>query len=231
MSSESKNVYQAIAAVAGRIAKIAIGKDRINAQQGFSFRGIDDIYNGLAKIMAEEQLVILPRCRSREATERLTRSGSALFYVTVDMEFDFVSASDSSRHTVRIFGEAMDSGDKATNKAISAAYKYAAIQAFCIPTKGDNDADAHTHQVQPHSVQPKDNRLNAKVSVEPVGKTPIALLGEEQIAVITSLAQEVGKPLAEITRAHGTASLNFIEARYYESIIRRLNEYTKGNAQ
>ena len=43
----------------------------------------------------------------------------------------------------------MDSGDKATNKAMSAAFKYAAFQAFCIPTEGDNDADAHTPEVAP----------------------------------------------------------------------------------
>jgi hypothetical protein len=41
----------------------------------------------------------------------------------------------------------MDSGDKATNKAMSAAYKYAAFQMFAIPTEGDNDADGHTHEV------------------------------------------------------------------------------------
>jgi hypothetical protein len=48
-----------------------------------------------------------------------------------------------------MYGEAMDSGDKATNKAMSAAYKYACMQAFSIPTEGDNDADAHTHEVKP----------------------------------------------------------------------------------
>ena len=67
--------------------------------------------------------------------------------MTVEAEFDFVSAEDGSRHTVKTFGEAMDSGDKATNKAMSAAYKYAAFQAFSIPTEGDNDADAQTHEV------------------------------------------------------------------------------------
>jgi hypothetical protein len=41
----------------------------------------------------------------------------------------------------------MDSGDKGTNKAMSAAYKYAAFQAFSIPTEADNDADGHTHHV------------------------------------------------------------------------------------
>jgi hypothetical protein len=66
----------------------------------------------------------------------------------VEAEFDFVSAEDGSKHTVRTFGEAMDRGDKATNKAMSAAYKYAAFQAFAIPTEGDNDADASTHEVK-----------------------------------------------------------------------------------
>jgi hypothetical protein len=41
----------------------------------------------------------------------------------------------------------MDSGDKATNKAMSAAYKYMAMQLFCIPTEGDNDADSSTHEI------------------------------------------------------------------------------------
>jgi hypothetical protein len=85
---------------------------------------------------------------TRECVERSSKAGAALFYVTVEVEFDFVSAEDGSKHTVKTFGEAMDSGDKATNKAMSAAYKYAAFQAFSIPTESDNDADASTHVVQ-----------------------------------------------------------------------------------
>jgi hypothetical protein len=72
-----------------------------------------------------------------------------LFYVVCEVSFDLVSAVDGSRHTVHVIGEAMDSGDKATNKAMSAAYKYMAMQVFCIPTEGDNDADATTHTVKP----------------------------------------------------------------------------------
>jgi hypothetical protein len=78
--------------------------------------------------------------------ERQTQKGGTLFYVTVEAEFDFVSAKDGSKVTVRTYGEAMDSADKATNKAMSAAYKYAAFQTFCIPTEGDNDADATSHE-------------------------------------------------------------------------------------
>jgi hypothetical protein len=140
----SANVYQLIAAVSAAIAHDGISKSRKNAQQGYNFRGIDDVYNALAPVLAKHGLVILPRILTRQCVERTSKSGSAQFFVTVEAEFDFVSSHDSSRHVVRTFGEAQDSADKATNKAMSAAYKYAAFQTFCIPTEGDNDADAST---------------------------------------------------------------------------------------
>ena len=106
------------------------------------------MYNAISPLLAKHGLCILPRVLTRECVERISKSGGALFYVTVEVEFDFVSAEDGSKHTVKTFGEAMDSGDKATNKAMSAAYKYAAFQAFSIPTESDNDADSSTHVVQ-----------------------------------------------------------------------------------
>lgn len=140
-------VYEAIAAVTAELARNGISKGRKNSQQGYNFRGIDDIYNALAPALARAKLCVLPRVTRREVTERSTKSGSPLFYVVCDVEFDFVSAEDGSKHTIAVVGEAMDSADKATNKAMSAAYKYAAIMAFCVPTEGDNDADALTHDV------------------------------------------------------------------------------------
>lgn len=142
----SGDVYKCIAAVSAEIAKEGIAKSRKNAQQGYSFRGVDDVYNALAPVLAKNGLVILPRILSREVVERQTQKGGTLFYVTVAAEFDFVAASDGSMHTARTYGEAMDSADKATNKAMSAAYKYLTFQAFCIPTEGDNDADGTTHE-------------------------------------------------------------------------------------
>ena len=146
-------VYEAIAGVMADLAKTGISKDSTNSQQNFKFRGIDAVYNALATKLAAHKLCILPRVLSREVTEKQTRSGGALFYTVLDVEFDFVSAEDGSKHTVRTIGEAMDSGDKSTNKAMSAAYKYACIQAFCIPTAGDNDADGTTHEVMTKAQQ------------------------------------------------------------------------------
>lgn len=142
-------VYQAINAVQAELAKSGIGKDRENSFDKYKFRGIDDVYNALSPLLAKHGLCILPRILKRESVERESQKGGALFYVTVEAEFDFVAAEDGSKHVVRTFGEAMDRGDKATNKAMSAAYKYAAFQAFAIPTEGDNDADAHTQEVNP----------------------------------------------------------------------------------
>lgn len=138
-------VYKAIADVAGELAQHGISKNSKNQQQGFMFRGIDAVYNHLAPLLAKHKLVILPRCIERTLVERVTAKGGNIFYVTVKAEFDFVSAVDGTKHTVATFGEAMDSADKATNKAMSAAYKYAAFQSFCIPTEETAmDADMNT---------------------------------------------------------------------------------------
>ena len=148
-------VYQAINAIQADLAKTGISKDRVNSQgSGYKFRGIDDVYNAISPLLAKHGLCILPRMLTRECTDRMSAKGGNLFYVVVEAEFDFVSAEDGSKHTVKTFGEAMDSGDKATNKAMSAAYKYAAFQAFAIPTEGDNDADAYTHDVAPTIIEP-----------------------------------------------------------------------------
>ncbi|TKK33233.1 ERF family protein [Pantoea agglomerans] len=144
------SVYKAISAVAKELSEQGIRKDSRNSQQGFMFRGIDAVYNALAPALVKHGLLILPRITERTVTERTTQKGGVLLYVVVKAEFDFVATEDGSTHTVTTYGEAMDSGDKATNKAMSIAYKYAAFQAFCIPTEETAiDADAEVHNVAP----------------------------------------------------------------------------------
>jgi hypothetical protein len=150
VAATGPHVYSAIADVMDALAREGITKNRRNTQgSGYNFRGIDDVYNALSVILAESRLCIIPRVLSRECVERVSKSGGNLFYTTVDVEFDLISAVDGSKHTARTVGEAMDSGDKSSNKAMSAAYKYMAFQTFCIPTEADNDADASTHDVAP----------------------------------------------------------------------------------
>lgn len=143
-------VYKAINAVQKELASSGIEKSRRNQQgSGYNFRGIDDVYNAVTPLLVQHGLCIIPRVIGQKTTDRVSSKGSALIYATVEVEFDFVSVVDGSTHLVRTFGEAMDSGDKATNKAMSAAYKYAAIMTFGIPTEGDNDTENTTHEVAP----------------------------------------------------------------------------------
>lgn len=146
--TEGGNVYQLISRIQAALSKEGITKDRNNAQQGYKFRGIDDVFNAVAPLLSQHGLCILPFVLDRQVTEKQSKNGGALFYVTVRVRFTFISSHDGSKHEVEMYGEAMDSGDKATNKALSAAYKYACLQAFSIPTEGENDADAVTHEVK-----------------------------------------------------------------------------------
>jgi hypothetical protein len=141
-------VFAAIRAVMLDLSTDGVAKSRKNTQQGYQFRGIDDMYNALSPLLAKHALLILPRMLKRECVERESRGGGALFYTTVEAQFNFISTVDGSNYVVGpMYGEAMDSGDKSTNKAMSAALKYCVMESFFIPTEGDNDADATTHEV------------------------------------------------------------------------------------
>lgn len=195
------HVYTAISAVMAEIGKQGISKDRKNDQQGYNFRGIDDVYNALAPILSDAQLCILPFVKGRTVTERQTQRGGVLFYVNVDVDFHLVSAKDGSTHVISVCGEAMDSGDKATNKAMSAAYKYACMQAFCIPTEGDNDADKTTHAVAPKQV---------------------ALVSENEVSAINKLAKSAGVDVQKIADAYGIASIDKLPLANTADVIARL---------
>lgn len=180
------NVYQAINAVQADLSVSGISKDRTNSFDKYQFRGIDDVYNVLSPLLAKHGLCILPRMIARESVERESQKGGALFYVTVEAEFDFVSAKDGSKHTVKTFGEAMDRGDKATNKAMSAAYKYAAFQAFAIPTEGNPDADAESHDVARRISNNSPAALVAAAAAEVISDQRKDDLTEDAMKIVTA---------------------------------------------
>lgn len=118
----------------------AISKGKRNAQQGYNFRGIDDVYNELHPILAKHGLFTAPRVLSERSEERTTKSGTALIYRILRIEFRFF-AEDGSSVIVETIGEGMDSGDKASNKAMAVAHKYALMQVFAIPTEDAKDPE------------------------------------------------------------------------------------------
>lgn len=124
----------------------AIGKNRKNSKQEFNFRGIDDVYNSLHPILAKHDLFTMLEVLEEKSEERESRSGGALIYRILKIKYTVYTTDGSFVHGI-VIGEGMDSGDKATNKAMSIAHKYFLMQLFCIPTGELIDPDAESHEI------------------------------------------------------------------------------------
>lgn len=150
-------VLKSMMAVQAALAKKGIAKTQKNQGQGFNFRGIDQVMTELSPLLAEHQLLMLPEVLDREVTERTNARGNTLQFVWLRVRYTVYADDGSTVHLVSE-GEGMDSGDKATNKAMSAAYKYAVLQGFAVPVQGvyvDGDAESQEmlpqHQPSPPS--------------------------------------------------------------------------------
>ena len=143
----SPQVYRAINAITADFAQAGIAKAHTNLVDQYQYRSIDDVLNRLAPLLARHRLCVLPRVLKRRAEDRAGDQGSILVSVRLKVAFDLVSARDGSSHTVQSWGEALDPGDKGTAKAMSAAYKSAMLELFCVPVTSD-DADASSHRLK-----------------------------------------------------------------------------------
>lgn len=167
-------IYTLIGKAIGMIG--AIGKDKMNEQQKFKYRGIDQVYNALNPVMAELGIFFCPEIIDQKREERVTKNGTVLTYTLLTMKFT-AYAPDGSNVSLTVVGEGMDSGDKSSNKAMSVAMKYAMFQLFCIPTEEmkDPDADVYT-DILPKGKTPQQNPQGKQegASVTTADKLPSA---------------------------------------------------------
>ena len=166
MAENTPLIYKKIIEVMADIN--AIGKDRRNQQQGFQFRGIDDVMNELHSSLAKCGVFVLPKVLEETRTTGKTSRGGDMFYTRLKINFGFY-AEDGSHVDAVVIGEAMDTGDKASNKALSIGLKYAMLQVFCIPTEDEKDPDAVSPQPAAGTMQPQQKKPAAKFDFEPKG--------------------------------------------------------------
>ena len=168
MAENTPLIYKKIIEVMADIN--AIGKDRRNQQQGFQFRGIDDVMNELHSSLAKCGVFVLPKVLEETRTTGKTSRGGDMFYTRLKINFGFY-AEDGSHVDAVVIGEAMDTGDKASNKALSIGLKYAMLQVFCIPTEDEKDPDAVSPQPAAGTMQqqPQQKKQPAKFDFEPKG--------------------------------------------------------------
>lgn len=158
MNDLSKKQNEPIPAIYGAMSAIMaeidfIGKEQKNTQQGFRYRGIDDIYNSLHRLFAKHGVFVTPEVLEKVRQERETiktwngeQKKTILAFTCLRMKYTFY-AQDGSSISCTVEGEGMDAGDKSSNKAMAVAHKYALLQVFMIPTDEVKDPDAESHEV------------------------------------------------------------------------------------
>ena len=208
------HVYRAINSITAAMAKDGIPKAHMNLQDQYSYRSIDDVLGRLAPLLAKHRLCVLPRVLKHEGADRLGDNQSVVTSVHVLIAYDLVSSRDGSRHTIKASGEALDSSDKATAKAMSAAYKSAMLQTFCVPVTGGIDADATSPKVRKHVIgkEPVQGwQAWSEDIVEMIGccETAEALdrLRSRQAALLTAISRERADLYAGLGTAFSTRML------------------------
>lgn len=208
--SETNGIYEAMAKIQAELG--AITKDKRCTQgANFAYRGIDDVYNALNPLLGKHGVFVLPSAGERTTEGRTTKNGAYMEVVTVKMTYRFCH-KDGSFVECATIGEAMDSGDKATNKAMSVAHKYAVLQTFCVPTEDLqlDDPDREAHQLAPREI--KQAREQAKAAnPEPMSK--------EQSSAL----------MAYLTRKHGNDRDAYLAelSQFFERKISSSRELTK----
>ena len=131
-------IYKAIPAIMAKIGYV--GKDHQSTQK-YSYRAVDDVLAAIQPLMAEAGIFVYPRVTSVtcEMVE-IGKNKTPMMHVLSTIEYHFC-ASDGSEIVAATIGEATDTADKAGNKAMASAYKYAVTQTFSIPTSEAKDTE------------------------------------------------------------------------------------------
>jgi len=155
-------IFQLIPKVMSEIS--AVGKEGVNTNQKYKFRAIDDVMNAAHPVFARNGVFCAPEVIEKESQDRLSASGATIIRVLLTVRHTFFAGDGSSIPVVTV-DEKIDSGDKASNKAMTAAYKYALCELLCIPTKDIAEGDLDSP--------------DAGTDIRPNGKNAVPVLEED----------------------------------------------------
>jgi hypothetical protein len=220
---ENGQIYSKIIAVMSDVG--AIGKNNRNAQQQYNFRGVDDVYNALQPALVKHGVFVAPTVLQSDTSEieQVKDNGKVgiLHKTTITSRFRFYT-TDGSFIEADAIGEAIDYSDKASNKAMSAAFKYVCFQVFCIATKelhdGDNDNIEPTKPQAQQRQQPPAQRPQTSASGgndEP--------MSEKQSRAIFAICKSKGLNEREFLSAQGVTVKDLMTKNQATTIIETLN--------
>lgn len=203
-------IYASLNAVHRELARLGLAKDQRNTTQNFNFRSIDGLYNLVSALLAKNNVLTVPRMNGLKLEPFVTKNGIPMFRATLEAEYKLLSTIDGSSEYLQVMGEGMDSGDKATNKAMSIAHKYALIQLFNIPSVGSDDPDLESPEAEP--VSPRKAPRAQVVTEEAPAETPAVEAAEDpiaaHIATLTSNPENQEVLATKVLQAYGVMTLD-----------------------
>jgi hypothetical protein len=142
-------IHECLIAAMGDIG--AVRKEQRNTAQGggFNFRGVDDVVNAVSPAFRNHGVTVAPKLLSHEFTGIPVSGGRTASRALVIVEYTF-TGPEGDTMTATVPGEAFDTGDKATAKAMSVAFRTALLQALALPTdEPDPDAASYERDTPP----------------------------------------------------------------------------------
>lgn len=200
---KNQKIYEAICGVMADVGVVKKGKK--NTQQNFMYRGIDEVMTALNPAMVKNNVFAVPEVTEEIREERTTKNGGMLFYTRLKITYRFYT-TDGSFVEAKVIGEAMDSGDKATNKAMSIAYKYACFQVFSIPTEEIADPDGET----PEPIAPEESKQ--------------ILVDDIKIKVLRDFMAKKGVEEKSILTRYGVDCMEKLEVTHFVKAIAALEK-------
>lgn len=142
-SVEEPAVHEAITRVLDLLPAIQKNGTAPGNMGGYKFRRVEDITAALKPLFASHGIVVMPNVVQRIESQRATAKGGVMFCVDLEIRFDFIGPKGDTL-SANVWGQGTDSGDKATQKAVTSAFKTMLSVVFCI---SDSEMDAEAHDV------------------------------------------------------------------------------------
>lgn len=223
--TQQLNLYQKLAKITGEIGVIA--KDGNNQQQKYKYIEYETIAGKFRELFSKYGVVLIPSMVEQERSAITTSRGSSGVSTVCHFEFTVVNADKpDDRFMVKWQGEAADYGDKATNKAATAAVKYYLMRQFNISSKGDEDPDSQTPEVAAKQQKPVMASVRQIVAVSKRLAAKGVTSGEDRKAILGAAIGGKGATLdpSKVTVVKLKEVANRIEGATLEQLLASIDK-------
>jgi len=230
--SELKLIYTKLADIQANIEVIT--KNHTNKSQGYDFRSVDDVLNMLHGLLVKHRVVVVPeKVGEARHEERPSKSGGILIARIYDIKYTMY-AEDGSSVSAIVPGEGMDSGDKASNKALSGSYKYWAFLTFSIPTEGvliDGDNGSPEPGKSQPKAEPKEEPGNGEKPSLKLKKEIGEIMKEQFNGAFLFSPEEIETARGNVKACKSIADLQSVKAIWKAEAAAKVRDLKKGAAK